>query len=96
MVSYIKNVTKKFTSLARSFEKFVAYVIKNKLNKFIKNHKDPLPNYNCSNVVYKINCDDCDASYVGQTKRQRNKRIKNTIKILIDRHLSYLSFLNFV
>jgi len=63
-VPYIKNVTEKFISLARSSKKSVADVIKNKLNKFIKNHKD-LPNYNYSNVIYKINCGDCDASYTG-------------------------------
>jgi len=33
----------------------------NKLNKFIKVHKDALPLSSHSNVVYKINCLDCDA-----------------------------------
>ena len=28
------------------------------------------------NVVYKINCNNCDVSYVGQTGRQLNTRIK--------------------
>jgi len=46
-----------------------------KLNKFIKVHKDILSTLSRPNVVYKINCSNCDASYVGQTKRILNARI---------------------
>jgi len=42
----------------------------NKLNKFIKAHKDRLPNSSKRNVIYRINSNDCDASYVGQTNRK--------------------------
>jgi len=55
----------------------------NKLGKFIKVHKDPLLTAFRPNVVYKINCQDCEASYVGQTKRMLNTRIsehRNHIK----------------
>jgi len=53
-----------------------------KLNQFIKVHKDPLPIISRPNVVYKINCLECEASY-GQTKRTLNVRIgehRNHIK----------------
>jgi len=46
--------------------------------KFIKTHKDKnqhLDNNN-NNVIYKINCNDCDVSYVEQTKRQLGTRVK--------------------
>jgi len=46
----------------------LTYVGINKLNTFIRAQKDKLPTLH-SNVVYKINCQNCDASYVGQTKR---------------------------
>jgi len=34
-----------------------------------------LPSSSCSNVVYQINCLDCDASYVSQIKQTLNTRV---------------------
>jgi len=42
----------------------------NKLNNFIKVQKDKTNFISKNNVVYKILYNNCDASYVGQTKRQ--------------------------
>ncbi|KYN38921.1 hypothetical protein ALC56_06681 [Trachymyrmex septentrionalis] len=53
----------------------MAYRGINKLNRFIKIQKDVLPRSSQSNVVYKIDCKDCDASYVGQTGRCLKTRI---------------------
>jgi len=71
----------------------------NKLNKFIKVHKNPLPVASRSNVVYKINCQNCDASYVEQTKRILNTKIsehrnhirRNSLQasVIIDHRLEY-------
>jgi len=41
----------------------------------IKVHKDVLPTQSQKNVVYKLACKDCDATYVGQTSRQLKTRI---------------------
>jgi len=38
----------------------------NKLDRIIKVQKDVLPYDSKKNVVYKINCKNCNASYVGQ------------------------------
>jgi len=43
---------------------------------FCKIGKDSIDKIKHSNVVYKISCNQCDATYVGQTKRQLQTRIK--------------------
>ncbi|KYM98107.1 hypothetical protein ALC62_11196 [Cyphomyrmex costatus] len=45
------------------------------MRKYIKVQKDTRPHTSRNNVVYKIQCNDCDASYVGQTSRQLKTRI---------------------
>jgi len=42
----------------------------NKLFCFIKVQKDSLPTSSHQDVVYKIFCNNCDATHVGQTGRQ--------------------------
>jgi len=54
----------------------MAYTVPNTLNRFIKRGKDQIDFMAQSDCVYKIVCGDCDASYVGQTKRQLATRIK--------------------
>jgi len=47
----------------------------NKIDKLIKLHKDHTISQQKNNIVYKINCQDCNASYIGQTVK---KTAKNT------------------
>ncbi|XP_011873294.1 PREDICTED: uncharacterized protein LOC105565056 [Vollenhovia emeryi] len=53
----------------------LSYTGLQKLRNFIKVHKDPLPTLARNNVVYKISCNDCNASYVGQTGRVLATRV---------------------
>ncbi|KYN06950.1 hypothetical protein ALC62_02072, partial [Cyphomyrmex costatus] len=53
----------------------VSFHSPNKMRKYIKVQKDVRPHTSRNNVVYKIQCNDCDASYVGQTSRQLKTRI---------------------
>ncbi|KYM94019.1 hypothetical protein ALC62_15366 [Cyphomyrmex costatus] len=55
---------------------------------------EPIPHDTKMNVIYKIKCNDCDATYVGQTKRKlitrvnehRNHIRRNTSKSVITDH----------
>jgi len=53
----------------------VSFHSPNEMGKYIKVQKDICPRTSKSNVVYKISCNNCDASYVGQTGRQLKIRI---------------------
>ncbi|KAG5317335.1 CYB protein, partial [Acromyrmex heyeri] len=53
----------------------LAFTIPNILRSFIKRGKNDLEHVQNQNVIYKISCEDCDVSYVGQTKRQLKTRL---------------------
>ena len=44
--------------------------------KIFSNLKSPVPLLNKINVVYKINCMDCNEFYIGRTKRNLHIRLK--------------------
>ena len=46
-----------------------------KLNRIIKLGKDRLEKHNNKNLIYQVNCKNCPANYVGQTKRLLKTRI---------------------
>jgi len=47
----------------------IGYRILNKLIRFIKRHKDKNNLDSDNNIIYKICCNNYNASYVGQIKR---------------------------
>jgi len=77
---YIKNISERINSAINKKEYMIGYRILNKLTGFIKRHKDKNCSDNNSNAVYKIFCNNCNASYVGQTKRKIVTRINEHIK----------------
>jgi len=74
-IPYMGNFSEKFKKIIVGTKLKLAYHSFNKLNKFIKVQKDSLSNLQKKNVVYKICCNDCNASYVGQTGRLLKTRI---------------------
>lgn len=75
LLPYIKSLSEKFKSITRNAGLSLAYTGLDNLKSIIKGHRDPLPRSYSNNVVYRFNCTDCEASYVGQTKRFLKTRI---------------------
>ena len=98
-VPFIPLHTEKLRSLNKSKSDIrVAFHSPNKMDKYIRVQKDTCPSTSKSNVVYKILCNDCDASYVGQTGRQLKTRIAEhrnhiilDIKLLFCHHRSWVT-----
>jgi len=77
---YVKNISGLINSAIDKKDYMIGYRILNKLTGFIKRHKDKNRFEDNNNVVYKILCNGCNASYVGQTKRKVKTRINEHIK----------------
>jgi len=74
-IPFIENITPEILNISKKHKFNTIFTIDNRLSSIIKTGKDKIDKMNCSNVVYKITCKDCDASYVGQTKRQLHTRL---------------------
>jgi len=74
-IPYVPHISESFKNLTKDLDVKISYFSLNKMRNYIKTHKDVRPKTTHSNVVYKINCNNCDASYVGQTSRQLHTRM---------------------
>jgi len=83
LVPDVKSIFESFLLIFNMFHCKLAFSITNILKSFIKRGKDKLELLSNQNVVYKISYDDCEASYVGQTKRKLSTRIRE--------HISYIN-----
>jgi len=84
IIPYIRNISEIITSIINKSVCTVGYRGLNRLDRIIRVHKDQTEHQHKNNVIYKINCENCNASYVGQTKRQLKTRIRehyNNIKL---------------
>ena len=75
IIPYVNKISEKFKKIINGTVSKIAFYSVNKLRSLIRVHKDPLLISAQSNVVYRIACKDCEASYVGQTSRQIKTRI---------------------
>jgi len=64
LIPYMKNFSKPISNFLSNVGFNISYKCSNKLNSFIKTNKDPLSHAQKSNLVYKIQCNDCNAAVV--------------------------------
>lgn len=75
-IPYIKNYSECIYNVLKDRGFDVVYTVPKRLDCLIKRGKDVLDNANRTGVVYKIDCTQCEATYIGQTKRHLKTRIK--------------------
>ena len=69
---YIRSISNKITKSINKSKNMIGYRCLNKLNKFIKIHKDENQYDKNNNVIYKVNCNNCDESYNEETITDKN------------------------
>jgi len=74
VIPYIRNISEITTSLINKSVFTVGFRCLKKIVNFVKIHKHKTEQAYKNNVVYKILRQDCDVSYMGQTKRQLKSR----------------------
>jgi len=79
IIPYLNKTSEKFNIALKKFQFDLVYKPMKNLNRFIKTGKDKIKKDELSNIVYQINCKDCNYSYVGQTKRKLKTRLKEYI-----------------
>ena len=75
ILPYYSTLSERLEQNLKKHDKKVIYKINNMLNHIIKKGKDKLNSNRNQNIVYKINCINCNACYIGETKRVLEKRI---------------------
>jgi len=74
-IPYINLISQKLKHVTNNLDTKTFYYSINKLRTIIKGQKDSIPKLSQTNLVYRLTCRDCDATYVGQTGRTLKTRI---------------------
>ncbi|CAH3040060.1 unnamed protein product, partial [Pocillopora meandrina] len=74
-IPYIKGISEKISRILQSFNIRVAHKPMITLRQLLTNIKDKDKPRNRQGAVYKINCSDCHAFYIGETSRNLTTRL---------------------
>ena len=69
MLPYVRGISEQLRSIFRSFNTPAYFKPTNTLRQLLVWPKDKVEKGKVVGPVYHITCDDCDATYVGETKR---------------------------
>jgi len=75
-IPYVRSISESFLPIVKKYGLDIAFTVPNTLNRFIKRGKDIIESPLQNDCVYKIECLNCDMTYVGQTKRRLCTRLK--------------------
>ena len=74
-IPYIKGTSETIARILQPYKIRVAHKPISTLRRILTNVKDRDPPLNRQGAVYKIACTDCDATYIGETKRNLKTRL---------------------
>lgn len=90
-VSYVPKITNNLKSIFNEFDMTLVYKNNNKLSDLLGSTKDRKNNLEKSGI-YRIKCSECDAVYIGQTKRSVKKRFNEHLKCIEHQYLRKSAF----
>jgi len=73
VIPYLCGISETIASLFNKSVYTVGFRCLNKLDRIIRVQKDYTEHSQKNNIVYQINCKNCEASYVGQTETNKDK-----------------------
>lgn len=92
-VSFVPQITNKLKSVFNECNMSLVYKNNNKLSDLLGSTKDKRDSLDKSGI-YRMKCSDCDAEYIGQTRRALKHRCKEHIKCVQQKQVRKSAFAN--
>ena len=87
-ILYIQSVSEAVTRILSNIDVQVHMKPFRTVRRILSHPKNRIPDGDKSNIVYKISCCDCDASYVGETGRALKTRVSEHCRAVKKRDFS--------
>ena len=84
LLPYVSGTSEKIARVLKSYNVKVAHKPVRTISSILTKPKDKVPKADRTNVVYKIKCNDCSKTYIGQTQRALKTRVKEHQKAVFN------------